>query len=58
VAEGAAWFTEFEGTDPVFAVTGGTETYRDASGEVSFQEEVELCGTRGSLTTIDIGPQP
>ena len=58
VASGAAWFTEFEGADPVFAVTGGTETYKDVSGEVSFQEDVQLCETRGSLTTIDLGPQP
>lgn len=58
MAGGAARFTEFEGTEPVFAVTGGTETYRDASGEVSFQEDVQLCDTKGSLTTVDIGPQP
>ena len=58
VAGGAARFSEFAGTDPVFAVTGGTETYRDASGEVSFQEDVRLCDTRGTMTTIDLGPQP
>ena len=57
-AAGAARFSEFESTEPVFAVTGGTETYRDASGEVSFQETVELCGGRGDLITIDIGPRP
>lgn len=58
VAGGAARFSEFEGTDAVFAVTGGTGLYRDASGEVSFQEDVALCDTKGSLTTIDLGPQP
>ena len=57
-AAGAAKFSDFEGTDPVFAVTGGTETYRDASGEVSFQENVEFCDRKGDLTTIDVGPRP
>jgi hypothetical protein len=57
VAGGAGTFAEFEGDKPVFAVTGGTETYRDASGEVSFQEDVELCGKKGDLVTIDVGPQ-
>lgn len=56
-AAGAARFSEFESGEPAFAVTGGTETYKDASGEVSFGEDrVDLCGTRGDLITIDVGP--
>ena len=57
-AAGAAKFSEFGGLDPLFAVTGGTGIYKDASGEVSFQEGVELCGKKGELITIDIGPTP
>lgn len=57
-AAGGARFSEFQGTEPVFAVTGGTGDYRDASGEVSFQEDVEMCDKKGSLTTIDLGPRP
>ncbi len=59
IAEAAAKFTEFSQTeDGVFAVTGGTDAYRDVSGEVKFQEDVAMCDRIGSLTTIDIGPQP
>lgn len=58
IAEGVARFSEFESTDPIFAVTGGTETYKDASGEVVIQEGVTMCDKQGDLTTIDIGPQP
>lgn len=58
-AEAAAKFTEFSQADGgVFAVTGGTGAYRDVSGEVLFQEDVAMCGREGSLTTIDLGPQP
>lgn len=56
MAYGAAKFSDFAGTEPPFAVIGGTGTYRDASGEVSFEEKVELCGKRGDLTIIDVGP--
>ena len=55
---GVARFREFTSTEPVFAVTGGTGAYRDASGEVSFEENVSLCDKKGDLVTIDIGPQP
>ena len=55
---GSGKFSEFDQADPVFAVTGGTEAYRDASGDVSFQEETQMCGKRGTLTTIDVGPTP
>ena len=60
IAEGAAKFSEFAQTDKgVFAITGGTDAYRDASGEVKFQEdEVTRCDRRGTLFTVDIGPQP
>jgi hypothetical protein len=59
VAEAAARFAEFAQTeDGVFAVTGGTGAYRDASGEVLLQEDVAMCDRKGSLTTVDIGPQP
>lgn len=56
---GASRFSEFEtqAGQPIFAVTGGTRAYRDASGEVSFGEDrVQLCGTRGELVTFDLGP--
>lgn len=55
-AGGAAKFSDFMSTDPIFAVTGGTGTYRDASGEVTLTEDAEMCGEKGSLTTIDVGP--
>ena len=60
LAQGAAKFAEFEQIDKgVFAVTGGTDAYRDVSGEVKFQsEQVEMCDRRGTLFTVDIGPQP
>ncbi|HEX2240100.1 MAG TPA: hypothetical protein VHJ82_03010 [Actinomycetota bacterium] len=57
-AAGAAKFSEFAQTENgVFAITGGTGAYRDASGEVFFEEDVTMCDRRGTLTTIDIGPQ-
>jgi hypothetical protein len=57
VAGGAARFSEFAQTEiAVFAVTGGTDAYRDVSGDVRIQEDVEMCGRRGALTTIDLGP--
>ena len=55
-AAGAGKFSDFMSTDPMFAVTGGTETYRDASGEVTLTEDVEMCGKKGALTTVDVGP--
>lgn len=60
VAAAAAKFAEFEQTEKgVFAVTGGTDAYRDASGEVKFQdEEVTMCDRKGTQFTVDIGPQP
>lgn len=59
IASGSAKFSEFAQQEKaVFAVTGGTEAYRDASGQVSFQEDVTLCDRKGSLTTVDIGPRP
>lgn len=56
-AYGAGKFSEFEGGQPLFAVTGGTGAFRDASGEVTFNEETEMCERRGVLTTFDLGPQ-
>ena len=56
-AGGAGKFSEFNTAEPIFAVTGGTETYRDASGEVTIEEDVTLCGKKGALVTVDIGPQ-
>lgn len=60
VVAAAAKFTEFEQADKgVFAVTGGTDAYRDVSGEVKFQgENVQMCDTRGTVFTVDLGPQP
>ena len=60
VAGAAAKFSEFGQADKgTFAVTGGTDAYRDASGEVKFSEDqVRMCDTRGSTFTVDIGPQP
>ncbi len=58
-AGGGARFSEFSQADRgVFAITGGTDAHRDASGEVKFQEEVKMCDLRGTLFTVDIGPQP
>lgn len=57
VAGGAARFRDFEQTEnALFAVTGGTDAYRDVSGDVTIQEDVEMCDRRGALTTIDLGP--
>jgi hypothetical protein len=56
-AYGGGTYGDFAKSDAVFAVTGGTGAYRDASGDVSFDTEtVRLCGSRGQLSTIDIGP--
>lgn len=58
-AYGGARFAEFEVIDKgIFAVTGGTDTYRDASGEVMIQENVTRCDRKGALITVDVGPQP
>lgn len=49
-------FTDFE--DPLrqrFALIGGSGAYRDATGEVTLVEDVERCGKRGALFTLDIG---
>ena len=45
-------FSGFEGDH--LAVTGGTQAYRDASGEFSIQSRQEMCGSRGDLITVDI----
>ncbi len=59
MASGAAKFAEFDQTErAVFAVTGGTDAYRDVSGDVSIQEDVRMCDRKGALVTIDTGPQP
>ena len=60
IAEAAAKFSEFNQSEKgVFAVTGGTDAYRDASGEVKFgEDQVTMCDKRGSTFTVDIGPQP
>lgn len=36
------------------AVTGGTDAYKDARGEVTFTSGVELCDRRGSLVVVDL----
>lgn len=58
-AAGAAKFSEFAQQERgVFVVTGGTGAYRDATGEVFFEEDVELCDRRGTLTRVDIVHTP
>ena len=60
VVQAAARFADFEQADRgVFAVTGGTDAYRDVSGQVTFLgEEVRMCDRRGTTFTLDLGPQP
>lgn len=54
---GAAKFSDFAKDAAIFSVTGGTGAYRDVSGELSFDPQpVKLCGTKGSLSTLDLGP--
>ena len=54
---GAAKFSDFAKDEPTFAVTGGTGAYKDASGQIQFATEVEeRCGTKGMLSTVDVGP--
>ncbi len=36
------------------AITGGTGAYRDASGQITTQEDVELCGKNGSTLTVSL----
>jgi hypothetical protein len=48
-------FSEFENPDTgLLAVTGGTDVYKDATGEIRFSERQPLCDTRGELITIDL----
>jgi hypothetical protein len=48
-------FSQFENPDvPVFAVTGGTGPYKDASGDVTIVEDQECGDIRGSLTRLDL----
>ena len=56
---GAAKFSDFAQTDPIFALTGGTGVYRGASGELSFATQPEQrCGARGLMSTITLENGP
>jgi hypothetical protein len=35
-------------------VTGGTETYKDATGEFTIVQSGKMCGSRGDLITVDL----
>jgi hypothetical protein len=51
----AGKFFDFESaTRNHLAVTGGTQTYKDATGEFSLESGLEMCGTRGDLITVDL----
>ena len=51
-----AKFSDFSG-GPFLAVTGGTETYRDVSGEITISEDQRMCEKNGALITMDLSIQ-
>ena len=51
----AGKFSDFESaTRNHLAVTGGTQPYKDASGEFTIDSGQEMCGTKGDLITVDL----
>jgi hypothetical protein len=51
----AGKFSDFESeTRNHLAVTGGTQAYRDATGEFTIGARQELCGSKGDLITVDL----
>jgi hypothetical protein len=52
----AGKFSDFESeTRNRIAVTGGTDAYRDATGEFTIvPSEDKMCGSRGDLITVDL----
>ena len=50
---GSGKFSDFEGGF-AFPVTGGSEAYKDATGEVLLEEGVERCDKKGALLTFDL----
>lgn len=48
-------FSDFESaTRNHFAVTGGTHTYKDASGDFTIESGQQMCGSKGDLITVDL----
>ena len=52
-AYSAGRFSDFE-NGFAFPVTGGAGAYKDATGEVTIQENVELCDKKGATLTFDL----
>jgi hypothetical protein len=51
----AGKFSDFESaTRNHLAVTGGTQPYKDASGEFIIDGGQQMCGTKGDLITVDL----
>ncbi len=52
---GPVKFSDFERPEPFAAVIGGTEVYKDVSGDIDIEEAPdELCGKRGEIITFDL----
>ena len=49
----AGRFSDFN-DGATFPVTGGSEAYKDVSGEVLLEEDVEHCDKKGALLTFDL----
>lgn len=48
-------FSEFESENGAAgAVTGGTDAYKDATGEFRLTEDQQMCDRKGSLITADL----
>jgi hypothetical protein len=48
-------FSDFESeTRNRLAVTGGTQPYRDATGEFTIVQSDKMCGSKGDLVTVDL----
>jgi hypothetical protein len=51
----AGKFTDFESaTRNHLAVTGGTQIYRDASGEFTIDTGQQMCDSKGDIITVDL----
>jgi hypothetical protein len=48
-----AKFSDFA-AGPFLAVTGGTEAYKDVSGDVTVTEDQQMCEKNGALITMDL----
>lgn len=48
-------FSEFEAEGGAAgAVTGGTDAYRDVTGQIHVVEDQEMCGRKGAVITADL----